>query len=152
MSEQETPLYEKVPRNDVQFGKFVILETLSDLEDSQDGVFKTILSSIFHKPLLTFPEAHEKFIASVADSADLFDSWINLQVQIYTDLGAHRQEVIRKTRELSREIIAGTPGGDSYVDYTGDHSRSFEILLMIRMFGKDTKFNNLFKEAGGSKE
>lgn len=146
MSEEAEQSIIKIPLNDIQFGKFVILQTLTHIAESPDLVFKSKIAGVFRKPLLVFPEAHNNFIKGIGESPDLFDDWLNLQIQIHTDLGAFRNEIVDQAKKLFKAIILGTPGGDSYVDYSGDHQRSFETLLLIRMFGKDNRFNNLFKE------
>lgn len=132
----------KLPRNDIQFGKVVTLTAIADLKSSDSDKFKTILSNVFIKPLFQFPAAYDNFIKAIGNNTELYEEWLNFQIQLYTDFGPYRETVVDGIKQAFRKIIANTPGGDGYVEHPVEEDKlSFKLLLAVRMFGKDLNFN-----------
>lgn len=126
--------------SDVLHAKLVIINTLVDLRKNQADGLKSLLANLFTNPIIVFNSAYSDFISGVAANSQTYNDWINLQAQIYTDLGEDRENLVKEACALFVKILKGTPGGD-----TGDfeilEELSFRIALLIRVYSGDIKFN-----------
>lgn len=92
------------------------------------------MASMAHKPLVTFAVAYETFIKSVADSSALFDRWLNIQMQVYTEL-RDDQDAITQFAELFQNVLNGTEGGAAgMIPAERFQDTSFIIALAFRVY------------------
>jgi hypothetical protein len=92
------------------------------------------MASMAHKPLVTFATAYEAFIKSVAVSSALFDRWLNIQMQVYTEL-RDDQDAITQFAELFQNVLNGTEGGAAgMIPAERFQDTSFIIALAFRVY------------------
>lgn len=92
------------------------------------------MGSMFHKPLVVFDEAYKNFIETVAKSSELYDRWMNIQIQVYTEL-QDDQDAIPQFGEIFRTVLKGTEGADVAVfDPERFKDTSFVVALAFRVY------------------
>lgn len=92
------------------------------------------LAAMCTRPLIVFNEAYNSFITSVAETPDLFDRWLNIQIQVITEL-QDDQDAIPQFKELFVKILKETPGGQGAVHEEGMLDKSsYIIALAFRVY------------------
>jgi hypothetical protein len=125
--------------NDLLHLKLVINNALIDLQPKEIPKLKIPLSTIFLVPLVRFGEAYDSFFKGVGGDGEAYDAWINFQMQVLTDLGAAREDLIEKFEKLLTNVIAGTPGGEAAKLHDDRGALSYLILLATRVYGDAMK-------------
>lgn len=92
------------------------------------------MGSMFHKPLLVFDEAYKNFIETVAKSPELYDRWLNIQMQVFTEL-QDDQDALSQFRDVFYKVLKGTEGGESFtIPPERFTDTSFAIALAFRVY------------------
>lgn len=121
--------------NDLLHLKAVINNALIDLQSDTRPDLKIPLSGIFLVPLITFGGAYDTFCRGIGMSGAAYDSWINFQMQVLTDLGVAREKLINDFEKLLDGVIKGTPGGEVAQRHDDHKALSYLVLLATRVYG-----------------
>lgn len=115
--------------------KATVVKAYLDLDASP--VRKPLTAPIcrmFYAGLIKFDETYEAFIGEISNNAALFDWWLNIQLQIVTDL-ENQQGAWEQLGTLFKETIKGTlPQNNVTFDTTLWQSKSFLCALAIRIY------------------
>ena len=114
--------------------KVVIARVYLDINKDGRKEILVPLSSMFHKPLVIFEEAYKTFIETVAKDAGLFDRWLNIQMQIYTEL-QDDQEAIPQFITMFTKVVKGTDGAE-WVSLNAERlaDTSYIVALAFRVY------------------
>lgn len=119
--------------------KLIALKTVIErvyVAINSDGRKEIIIpmGSMFHKPLVVFDVAYKNFIETVAANADTYDRWMNIQIQVFTEL-QDDQEAIPQFAEIFKKVLKGTEGAEMVVfDETRFQDTSFIVALAFRVY------------------
>lgn len=92
------------------------------------------MASMAHKPLVMFPEAYEAFVKKIATTSALFDRWLNIQLQVYTEL-QDDQDAITQFADIYQKVLKGTEGGETgIIPPERFQDTSFIIALAFRVY------------------
>jgi hypothetical protein len=114
--------------------KMVIARVYVDI--NKDGRKEIIvpMGSMFHKPLVMFELAYKNFIETVAKAPDTYDRWLNIQLQVLTEL-QDDQDAIKQFAEAYAMILKSTPGGEAAEFKVESHlNTSYVIALAFRVY------------------
>jgi hypothetical protein len=121
--------------NDLLHLKAVINNALIDLQADTRPDLKLPLSGIFLTPLVRFGDAYDVFNRGIGMSGSAYDSWINFQMQVLTDLGTLRVKLVDDFEKLLDSVIQGTPGGEIAKRHDDHKALSYLVLLATRVYG-----------------
>jgi len=121
--------------NDLLHLKAVINNALIDLQADTRPDLKIPLSGIFLTPLIRFGEGYDVFNRGIGMSGAAYDSWINYQMQVLTDLGVAREKLVDNFEKLLDSVIGGTPGGEVAQRHDDHKALSYLVLLATRVYG-----------------
>lgn len=114
--------------------KTVITRVYLDLH--RDGRVEIIipLANMLPKPLVTFNEAYKNFIMKIAEDSGVYDRWLNIQIQVYTEL-MDDQEAINQFIDCFKNVLKGTPGASQAAIAEEDfQDTSFIVALAFRVY------------------
>ena len=121
---------------DLMHLKVAVSNILAMLKDDTREHFKAALGGLFNKSLLNFQKGYETFLNQVSADTESMDRWINIQIQLSTELGSGRDLLLGQFMEVYKSIIGDAPGGNSVVISPQDMTNhSFRIALVIRVYG-----------------
>jgi len=120
---------------DLIHAKQVIAELFKDLKEDTRQSIKGPLFSLASVPLIEFAGGYSNFMKSVSDSSDAMHRWMTIQMQVYTDLGPTRTELLNKFRACMTDVYKGTLGDEVVVVHDDWATVSHTILLMIKVYG-----------------
>jgi len=128
--------------DDLTHVKQVITALFSDLSAETDETrasIKGFFFSAFHQPLVNMGPAFDAFMGSIGNhetnASVLYDRWLNIQMQVYTDLGPQRQRLINDFLNAFDKILVETPGGQTASKHASHGKFSYTCFLMIRTYG-----------------
>lgn len=99
------------------------------------------MGPMYRRPLIRFEEAYEEFIAKVVSDSALFDRWLNIQMQLSTQLGGDCEPSVDQFSAMIKMILDQTPGGESAdFDKWLFDSKSFVFALAFRVYLDDLSF------------
>jgi hypothetical protein len=132
--------------------KRVAINTLVDLnKDTREDV-KLALSNLFIKPLVIFPEAYDEFVFAIGHSGEATDRWLNIQMNILTDLGPNRDALLNHFFDIQKKVLNETPGGQLFIKPEAEVKKSsFLLAFMLRVYG-DSIVIDVTPEGGGKDE
>jgi hypothetical protein len=114
--------------------KDVVSGAYTMMLDDQRTELTLAMGELFRRPLIRFDEAYEDFVAQVTKSSDIFDRWLNIQLQVLTELGPD-QEALQQLTNTFTQVLEGTPGGETATfDGTLFENKSFVIALAFRIY------------------
>lgn len=119
--------------------KLIALKTVIErvyVDINKDGRTGIVIpmASMAHKPLVSFAEAYEAFIKKVALTSDLFDRWLNIQMQVYTEL-RDDQDAITQFADIYQKVLKGTEGGETgIIPPERFQDTSFIVALAFRVY------------------
>ena len=113
--------------------KVVIARVYLDINKDGRKEILVPLSSMFHKPLVIFEEAYKTFIETVTKDAGLFDRWLNIQMQVYTEL-QDDQEAIPQFTKMFKMVLEGTDGAEFVLFDEGRLNASYIVALAFRVY------------------
>ena len=115
--------------------KTVIARVYLDINKDGRKEILVPLSSMFHKPLVVFDETYKTFIETVAKDAGLFDRWLNIQMQVYTEL-QDDQAAIEQFIEMFKKVMKTTDGAEWVLvsDNPSFNSTSYVVALAFRVY------------------
>lgn len=115
--------------------KMVIARVYLDI--NKDGRKEIVipLSSLLHKPLVVFEEAYKTFMETVVKNSAMFDRWLNIQMQVYTEL-QDDQAAIDQFIRMYKKVMAGTEGAEWVLvqDNPRFGDSSFVVALAFRVY------------------
>jgi len=121
--------------NDLLHLKLVINNALIDLQPKDIPGLKIPMSTVFLVPLVRFGEGYDDFFKGVGNDGEAYDAWIGFQMQVLTDLGAKREQLIDQFEKLLQSVIQGTPGGEIAKQHNDHRALSYLVLLAVRVYG-----------------
>lgn len=132
--------------------KRVAVNTIVDLNKDTREDIKLALSNLFIKPLVIFPEAYDEFVRAIGHSAEATDRWLNIQMNVLTDLGPNRDALLGHFFEIQKKVFKETPGGQLFVKAENEVKQSsFLLAFMLRVYG-DSIVIDLTPEGGNKDE
>lgn len=132
--------------------KRVAINTIVDLNKDTREDIKLALSNLFIKPLIIFPEAYDEFVRAIGHSAEATDRWLNIQMNVHTDLGPDREVLLKHFVDIQRRVFKETPGGELFVKTEDEMKKSsFLIAFLLRVYG-DSIILDLPAEGGNKDE
>lgn len=112
-----------------------------DGEPDRKGILLPICR-MFKEPLIKFEDTYKAFIIEISNNSAIFDRWINIQMQLITDL-EDKQEGWSQLKELYDLVLAGTLDNTSAsIDASFWGLRSFRTALAFRIFVDSLSKNN----------
>lgn len=109
-----------------------------DPKENKRVSFLSHIEAIMSKPLIKLKGIHESFLKGVSNDQDLFDRWVNVQLQVLTLLG----EEVSSLNQLSNSIMAvmvscGVGGEYDVQDPSLYNNTSFAIITAFRVYLDD---------------
>lgn len=115
--------------------KDVVSKVYADMITDPRTELVLAMGPMFRRPLIRFDEAYETFIATVTSDSALFDRWLNVQVQVLTELSGDAKQALVQLKDTFNEILEDTPGGETATFEGGDlEKKSFIIALAFRIY------------------
>lgn len=92
------------------------------------------LGNMLAKPLVQFNEAYVNFVSKIAEDSGVYDRWLNIQIQVYTEL-MDDQDAIKQFVDCFKSVLKGTPGGEAAaIDDDAFQDTSFILALAFRVY------------------
>lgn len=114
--------------------KVVVEETYANIISDGRYELKAAIDRLFPKPLFVFVDSYEDFMKYVTGDSDIFDRWINTQMQVMTALG-EESNVFTKLMTLYTTTFNTSIGEGKLVIETDYHeNQSFLIALSFRVY------------------
>jgi hypothetical protein len=126
--------------DDILHLKLVVNNTLVDMQKDPSGDLKVPLSNLFTVPLVRFEDAYDEFVAAIGQSSDAYDRWLSLQFSLVTDFGPNRETLIRQFSTLYKDTIKSSPGGESVTFTSTFDNQSYQLALILRVYGAGIAF------------
>lgn len=123
--------------DDLMHVKQVVAHTLADLQQDLDpkrAGIKVALYGMFDLGVIAFDESFSAFTGSVGQDPVTYDRWLSVQMQIWTDLGPNRSQLISDFKAMFNQVIKQTDGGEAFVQHTDAEKFSYVCALMIRVY------------------
>lgn len=114
--------------------KTVITRVYLDLYRDGRKEILVPLGNTLIKPLVQFNEAYINFVTKIAEDSAVYDRWLNIQIQVYTEL-MDDQDAINQFVSCFKNVLKGTPGGEAaaILDESFQDS-SFIVALAFRVY------------------
>lgn len=115
--------------------KAAAIKAYLDLDSNVNRKPLTVpICRMFRGGLIKFDETYELFVSEIAENSAMFDWWLNIQVQMVTDL-ENNQGAWEQLHELFNEVLKGTLT-DSNVTFDASlwQQKSFLCALAIRIY------------------
>lgn len=124
--------------DDLTHIKQVIAALLADLQKDlvpERAGIKRALNGLFAYGVISFSESFDNFMATVGNDATIFDRWLSVQMQVFTDLGPQREELIAAFSAMFKKVLDQTDGGQAFIVHSMSNLFSYQCALMIRVYG-----------------
>jgi hypothetical protein len=131
--------------------KLVVNNAIVDMQADPRPELKLPLSNLFIKPLANFGPGYDVFIASIGSDAAAYDRWLNLQMKLVTDFGPNREKLMEEFMQVFKDVISQTPGGEAHTTHDDVNSISFQLALMLRVYGDSISLETPPAPAGKQK-